>query len=86
MKAAVQMQKEGGWDSTVVVFDVIPDIPDSTLMFDVIPGKALVFDVIPDSKLVFDVISNNIAVVDEAISEKCHFSEISILLHSCYFT
>ena len=81
MKAAVQTQKEGGWDSTVVVFDVIPDIPDSTLMFDVVPGK--VFDVIPDSKLVFDVISNNIAVVDEVISEKCHLSEISMLLHSC---
>ena len=68
------------------MFDVIPDIPDSTLMFDVVPGNVLVFDVIPDSRLVFDVISNNIAVVDEVISEKCHFSEISILLHSCYFT
>ena len=63
MNAAVQMQKEGGSDSTVVVLDdVIPDIPDSTLMFDVGPGI----------KLPFDVISNNIAVVDEVISEKWH--------------
>ena len=68
------------------MFDVIPDIPDSTLMFDVVPGNVLVFDVIPDSRLVFDVISNNIAVVDEVISEKYHFSESSILLHRCYFT
>ena len=70
---------------TVVVFDVIPDIPDSsTLMFDFIPGiRALLFDVIPDSRLVilvFDVISNNIAGVDEVISEKCNLSESSTLL------
>ena len=64
MNAAVQMQKEGGSDSTVVVLDdVIPDIPDSTLVFDVGPGI----------RLAFDVISNNIAVVDEVISEKWHW-------------
>ena len=64
MNAAVQMQKEGGSDSTVVVLDdVIPDIPDSTLVFDVGPGI----------RLAFDVISNNIAVVDAVISEKLHW-------------
>ena len=65
MNAAVHMQKEGGSDSTFVVLDdVIPDIPDSTLVFDVGPGI----------RLAFDVISNNIAVVDEVISEKWHFN------------
>ena len=61
------MQKEGGSDSTVVVFDVIPDNSDITLPFDVIPGSTLMFDVIPDSSV--DVTSGNTAVVDWVISK-----------------
>ena len=67
MKAAVQMQKEGGSDSTVVVFDVIPDNSDITLPFDVIPGSTLMFVAIPDSSV--DVTSDNTAVVDWVISK-----------------
>ena len=61
------MQKEGGSDSTVVVFDVIPDKSDITLAFDVIPGSTLMFVAIPDSTV--DVTSDNTAVVDWVISK-----------------
>ena len=61
------MQKEGGSDSTVVVFDVIPDNSDITLSFDVIPGSTLMFVAIPDSTV--DVTSDNTAVVDWVISK-----------------
>ena len=61
------MQKEGGSDSTVVVFDVIPDNSDITLSFDVIPGSTLMFVAIPDSTV--DVTSGNTAVVDWVISK-----------------
>ena len=81
MKAAVHKQKDGGSDSTVVVFDVIPDfVVNITLMFDVIPDITLLF--VPDTRLpiilVFELIFHTIAVAFDVIPGKWNVSEISI--------